>query len=160
MNSVGKRVISIVFINLLFMTLLFAELKVGESFPSLTLVNPYNQTVTVSKKGELTLLLSFEKDISTGIQKFLEEQERDFLIEHHMLYVSDISSLPKFLVNFFVLPKLKVFEFQVALLYDENKLNREEKKITIIHLKDNVIMDIDFIEINALESFMAKSASS
>ncbi len=160
MNNIGKIFIRLIVIHLFLLTLLSAELRVGESFPSLVLVDSENKTVEISKKGEVTLLLSFEKDISTDIQKFLEKQENHYLINHHMVYISDISSLPRFLVNFFVLPKLKEFDFKVALLYDENELNREEKKATIIHLKDNIITNINFIEVNNLEVSMVKSTSS
>lgn len=150
---------STLFVHLLFMTLLFGELKIGERFPSLTLENPYNETVTISKEGTCTLLFSFEKNISTAIQAFLEKQEPDFLSQHHMMYISDISSLPKFLVSFFVLPKLKGFAFDVALLYEDNTLNREENKITVIRLKDNTVVDMMFIEVDKLESFMVEPAS-
>ena len=150
----------IILINLLFMTLLLADVKVGERFPTLALLNQHNEKIEIPQKGEVILLLSFEKEISTDIQIFLEKQDNHFLMNHHMVYISDISSLPRFLVNLFVLPKLKEFDFKVALLYDENGLNREEKKATIIYLKDNTITDIDFIEVNKLENFMVKPTSS
>ncbi len=160
MNNIGKIFIRLIVIDLFLLTLLSAELRVGDGFPSLVLVDSENKTVEISKKGEITLLVSFEKDISTDIQKFLEKQDNNFLTNHHMVYISDISSLPRFLVNFFVLPRLKEFDFKVALLYDENELNREEKKATIIHLKDNIITDISFIKVNKLEASMVKPTSS
>jgi len=140
--------------------MLFAELKVGDSIPSLTLVNQFDERVEISKEGSSTLLLSFEKDISADIQEFLEKQDDNFLSDNHMVYISDISSLPTFLVNIFVLPSLKKFDFKVALIYDENELNREEKKATLIYLKDNMVTDIIFIEASKLKDFMAKPTSS
>jgi len=150
----------ILFVNFLLITMLFAELKVGDSIPSLTLVNQFDERVEISKEGSSTLLLSFEKDISADIQEFLEKQDDNFLSDNHMVYISDISSLPTFLVNIFVLPSLKKFDFKVALIYDENELNREEKKATLIYLKDNMVTDIIFIEASKLKDFMAKPTSS
>jgi len=149
----------ILFINLLFITLILADVKVGEGFPSLALLNQQSKKVEIPKKGEVLLLISFEKDTSTAIQEFLKEKKSDFLSANNMMYISDISSLPSFLVNLFVLPKLKKFDFEVALIYDENELDREEEKITVIHIKDNNVTSISFIEVHELEKFMVKPTS-
>jgi hypothetical protein len=146
----------ILFINLLFITLLLAELKVGEQFPSLPLVNQYDKTINIPKEGEVILLISFEKDTSTAIQSFLEKQEEGFLSDNNMSYISDISSLPKFLVNIFVLPKLKKFDFNVALLYEKSLLTHKEGHLTIIHLKENRVVDKLFIESSRVDEFMVK----
>jgi hypothetical protein len=146
----------ILFINLLFITLLLAELKVGEIFPSLTLVNQYNETINIPKEGEHILLLSFEKDTSTALQLFLEKQEHGFLSDNNMTYISDISSLPTFLVKVFVLPKLKKFDFNVALLYEESGLTHKEGHVTVIYLKDNRVEETLFIEMSKLKEFMVK----
>jgi len=149
----------ILFINLLFITLLSADVKVGERFPTLALQNQQSEKVEIPQKGEVLLLVSFEKDTSTAIQELLKEKNSDFLSANNMMYISDISSLPSFLVNLFVLPKLKEFDFEVALIYNENELDREEKKVTIIHLKENNVTDISFIEVHELEKLMAKPTS-
>ena len=159
MKNIAKQIIKIVFLNLCLITALFSKLELGTDFPKLVLENQYAQKVSIPKKGEVTLLFSFEKGVSTGIQKFLEKQESDFLTQHHMMYISDISSLPKFLVDFFVLPKLKSFNFDVALLYEDNSLDKEENKITVIRLKEHRVVAISFLNVDKLEEFMARPAS-
>jgi hypothetical protein len=159
MDNISKKIIKILFGNLLFITLLFAELKVGDSFPPLLLENQFSKTVEISKKGEFTLFISFEKDISIEIQEFLEKQNSDFLSKNSMIYISDVSSLPAFLVNLFVLPKLKKFDFEVALIYNENGINREEKRVTFIRLNDNNITELSYVDTTELEKIMVKPTS-
>jgi len=42
------------------MSTLFAEIKVGETFPTLTLVDQFDKKTEIKTKGSITLLLSFE----------------------------------------------------------------------------------------------------
>jgi hypothetical protein len=144
----------ILFATLLLISTLFADLKVGDTFPTLTLVDQFDEKVELPKEGSLKLLLSFEKDVSAGIKTFLEGKEKNFLTDNNIVYISDISKMPSFITKWFALPKMKKFDFKVALIYDEeagDELNAEEGKVSVISLQDNKITAIEFVEPKALK---------
>ena len=138
----------ILFVSLLMISSLFAELKVGDSFPSLTLVDQFDEKVELKKEGSLKMIFSFEKDVSAGIKTFLDTQDKNFLVDNNVLYISDISGMPSLITSWFAIPKMKKFDFKVALIYDEDEgkvLNRQDEKVTVIYVKDNKITSIKFV---------------
>ena len=48
-------------------------------FPKLTLVDQFNQKTEVKRKGTTTLILSFKKDVSSDVKKYLATKEDGFL---------------------------------------------------------------------------------
>ena len=143
--------------TLLLMSTLFAEIKVGESFPKLTLVDQFNEKTEVKQKGSTTLLLSFEKDVSAEIKTYLGAKEKDFLVANNIMYISDISSMPSFITSWIAIPKMKKFTFQISLIYDEKEaasISRQKGKVTVVRLKDNRIQKVTFVEPKALGSVL------
>ena len=138
----------IIMTSLLLGSTLFAEIKVGDNFPNLTLLDQFDTKMEVKKEGATKLILSFEKDVSSGIKEFLDTKEKDYLSKNNMIYISDISSMPSFVTSWFAIPKMKKFDFKIALIYDEKEaevLVREEEKVTLVSLKENNITSIEFL---------------
>lgn len=132
----------------LFATNLTADVKVGESFPSLNLVDQYDEKREIKTKGSTTLMLSFEKDVSKQIKNYIYTQEENYLTKHHIHYISDISTMPSFITSMFAIPKMKKFNFNISLIYDKKEaktLIRKEGKVTIVRLKDNKVTSIQFV---------------
>ena len=143
---------------LLTMTALFAEVKVGESFPSFVLVDQFDHNISIESSTEV-LILSFQKSVSSEIQTFLESKEDDFLEKNHIIYMADMSSMPSFLVSMFAIPKMKKFKFKVALIYEESVADtvpREDDKVTLIRLNEQKIVSIKFIEPKELRNNISK----
>lgn len=143
--------------SLLFISALSAELKLEEPFPTLTLVNQFNEKTEIKKKGSVTLLLSFEKDVSSQIKTYLDAQEKDFLTINNIMYISDISSMPSFVTRMFALPKMKKFTFKVSLIYDEKEalfIDRKKGKVSVITLENNHIQTIKFVDPKELDSIL------
>lgn len=134
--------------TLVLMSTLFAEIKVGESFPTLTLVDQFNEKTQVKKKGSTTLLLSFEKDVSAEMKRYLEAKEKGFLVANNIMYISDISSMPAFITRVFALPKMQNLTFKISLIYDDKEatsISRQKGKVTVVRLKDNRIQKVTFV---------------
>ena len=143
--------------SLLLISTLFAELHVGESFPELTLVDQFDTKTKVPTRGKVTLILSFEKDVSSGIKTYLDKKEKDFLTLNNVMYISDISGMPSFITSWFAIPKMKKFNFKVSLINDEKEgifIDRKEGKVTVITVKDNTIRSIEFIEAKHLDKVL------
>jgi len=134
---------------LLFISSLFPEVKVGENFPTLKLIDQFDHKVDFSQESNATLLLSFEKDVSKNINYFLKAQDKDFMSGHKVHYISDISSMPSLITKWVALPKMKKLPFKIALVYEEKVadiIQREEGKITVITLNNNHITSVKFLE--------------
>ncbi len=143
--------------SFLLISTLFAELHVGESFPKLTLVDQFDSKTEVKKTGSTTLILSFEKDVSSAIKTYLDTKEKNFLPLNNVMYISDISGMPSFITSWIAIPKMKKFNFKVSLISDEKEgifIDRKEGKVTVITLKDNTITSIEFIEAKNLDKVL------
>ncbi len=140
--------------SILLISAVFADLEVGETFPSLKLADQFKIEQEIKTKGATTLIFSFEKDVSAGIKKYIHKKEKDFLIHNNIMYISDISSMPSLITKMFAIPKMKKFNFSVSLIRDEKVgdfINRKKGKVTVIKLKDNSITDIKFVNAKALD---------
>lgn len=91
-----------------------------------------------------------------AIKDFLETKDDNFLAENNITYISDVSSVPSFLMGWVVLPKLKKFPYRVALLYDNKKesLNHQEGKVSIFTLDDGRVVGMEFVEAKELNSYL------
>ena len=139
------------------MSTLFAELDVGETFPKLTLVDQFDAKTEVKTTGNTSLILSFEKDVSSEIKTYLDTKEKDFLTLNNVMYISDISGMPSFITSWIAIPKMKKFNFKVSLINDEKEgifIDRKEGKVTVITLKDNTIRSIEFIKARDLDKVL------
>jgi len=134
--------------SLLLISTLFADLKVGETFPALTLVDQFDTKMIIKEKGSTTLLLSFEKGVSSSIKTYIDTKEKGYLVKNNIMFISDISSMPSFITSMFAIPKMKKFSFKIALINDEKEaslLTKEVGKVTVITLKNNIIRSIEYI---------------
>ena len=143
--------------TLLLMSTLIAEIKIGEAFPKLTLVDQFDEKTEVKQKGSTTLLLSFEKDVSSDLKKYIATKQKGFLEVNNIMYISDISSMPSVITSWVAIPKMKKFNFKISLIYDEKEassISRKEKKVTVVTLKNNRIEKILFVKPEALDTIL------
>ncbi len=144
---------NLLFISLLFTGSLFADFKVGDKLPSITLFDQFDKEQKVANKDRL-IIMAFEKSTSIAVSSYLKTQPESFLTTHHAKYISDISAMPFFITSMIAIPKMKKFLFSVMLINDDfgKQFNRIEGKITILKLKNHKIKSIEFISPKALPS--------
>jgi len=146
----------IIIITLLFLSALFANIKIGDTLPLFNLVDQFDTKIEIKKEGNTTLLFSFEKDVSSSIKKYIDSQPSTFLEDNHIVYISDISSMPSFITSWFAIPKMRKFDFKIALIYDEvgELVPRKEDKVSVLKLSDNKVMSINFIKAKELDTLL------
>ena len=135
-----------IFLTFFSVSLLFAKINSGDTLPPLALIDQFDNKLEV--KPNATLIISFQKSISSKIQAYLASKPKHYLKQNNILYVSDMSAAPTFMIKLFGIPKMKKFDYKVALIYDDtvaDKIQREDDKITVIKLKRDKIVDIQFI---------------
>lgn len=143
----------IIIVILLLISALFADLKIGDTFPNLSLIDQFGKKVKIRSKGRTKVIVSFEKSVSSDMKKFLDTKDKNFLTKKNATYVTDISSVPSFLVGTIVLPNLKKYPYRVALIYDDKgkKLNRKAGKVSVFKLKNGRVVGIDFVKAKRLK---------
>jgi len=136
------------------LSILNADLKVGEMFPHFALKDQFEKNVEIPTKGRVSIIVSFEKDISESMQQFLSSKDKNFLSINSAIYIADVSAAPSFIFNLMVMPKLKELPYSMALIHDDKSelFNRKDKKISLFKLKNGQIVSIDFIGIEELGS--------
>jgi hypothetical protein len=126
---------------------LFANsFKINEKITHFSLVNQFDEKQTITDEIE-TLLVSFEKGTGADVNEFLADQKSDFLKEHHAIFIANISGMPMVITKMFALPKMRKYQHNILLIYDENdtRFQSKEGKTTLYRLKGGVIKDIKFI---------------
>lgn len=143
--------IKLLLISLFLTTALFAEFKVGEKLPAISLPDQFENTLQVKDTDRL-LIMAFEKDISDAINDYLKEKPANYLQAHHARYISDISAMPSLITSIFAMPKMKKFPFSIMLINDDlgEKFSREEGNITVYKIKEHTIHAIEFISPESL----------
>ena len=136
----------LVFLTLISFSLLFAKVTIGEPFPVVNLVDQFDNNVEI--RSDATLIVSFQKSVSSKIQAYLTSKPKYYLEQNNILYVSDMSAAPTFMIKLFGIPKMQKFPYKVALIYDDeiaDSIQRESDKITVISLRQHKIIKIQFV---------------
>jgi hypothetical protein len=126
---------------------LFASsFKINEKITHFSLVNQFDEKQTVTDEIEI-LLVSFEKGTGADVNEFLANQKSDFLKEHHAIFIANISGMPMVITKMFALPKMRKYQHNILLIYDENdtRFQSKEGKTTLYRLKNGIIHNIEFI---------------
>ena len=136
----------LLWIAVFFTVTLFADIKVGDIFPNITLHDQFDRSLKVESSDKV-VLMAFEKDVAMGIHKFLTIQTKSFMREQHMKYISDVSAVPSFAFSMFALPNMKKYPFSIMLIKDGSgkKFDKQEGKVSVYRLKNNKITAIEFI---------------
>ncbi len=144
----------ILLITLFLTGTLFADFKVGDTLPGITLLDQFDKVFKVKTTDKL-VLMAFEKDTSISMGDYLKTKPASFLETRNTKYISDISSMPSFIISMFALPKLKKYPFSVMLINDNfgKQFNRLEGKVTVFKIKELKIQKIEFISPDALSTF-------
>jgi transcription initiation factor IIF auxiliary subunit len=144
-----------IFLTLISFSLLTAKVNNGDILPPLALVDQFDNKVEI--RNNATLIVSFQKSVSSEIQAYLDAKPKHFLEQNNILYVSDMSVAPTFMIKLFGIPKMKKFDYKVALIYDDavaNTIQREDDKVTVIQLKRDKIVNIQFVSPKDLNSIL------
>lgn len=132
----------------LFATALFSNsFNVNSNIGSFELADQFEKKHTVNADVK-TMIVSFEKDTSAGINEFLSTKEKGFLENNNAVFIADISGMPSLITSFFALPKMKKYNYNILLIYDENEKRflKKEERLTVYKLENGVITSVQYVE--------------
>jgi hypothetical protein len=98
-----------------------------------------------------TLIVVFAKGTGHTVKTYLGEQSADYLKEHHVAFVADISPMPVIIRNTFALPDLKTQPYSVNLILDGAIANSLKKganvdAINIVTLENKEVQKVQYIQ--------------
>jgi hypothetical protein len=124
-----------------------SEYKVGDSISPMKLVDQFGVLHSLDKTPK-TIIMTFEKEPSSKVHKFLATKSNDFLQTNNATFIADITGMPAFVTKMFALPKMRTYNHPILLITDENLGERfpaEDDKITIIKSENSKIKSISFV---------------
>jgi Na+(H+)/acetate symporter ActP len=131
----------------LFTLILYANsFEVNQNIGSFSLPNQFDKKQTIDSSIK-TILVSFEKGTGKDVNEFLASKDKDFLKNHHAVFIANISGMPSIITRMFALPKMRDYKHSVLLIYnDEDKrFISKDGKTTVYKLENGVIKSISFI---------------
>lgn len=133
-------------------------LEVGESFPTVSLQNQFNENITVDKQTKY-ILFSADKAASTLLHENLTSTKTK-PEDVGAVYISDISKMPSLITKMVALPKMKKYDYKLGLDRDgvlTKPWPRKDGEITCIELKDSKIVSITYLKTNSeIQNFLKK----
>ena len=136
----------LLWIAVLFTVTLFADFKVGDSFPDIFLSDQFGRSVKIESSDRF-VLMAFEKEVAMGIHEFITTQPKEFMSQQHIKYISDVSAVPSFAFSMFALPNMKKYPFSVMLIKDDfgKHFEKREGKVSVYRLNNKKITAIQFM---------------
>ncbi|WGZ93116.1 MAG: hypothetical protein QJT81_14995 [Candidatus Thiothrix putei] len=143
--------------KLLFLTLLCiglsatafaAELKVGDTLPTISLKDQHDKAITVAADVQ-TLLFAIEKPPSELLNTYLMKQDKDFLTTKKAYFLADISGMPSMITKMFALPNMRERPYSILLAHDAKEaefMPRQKDHVTLVKVKAGKVDKILFIK--------------
>jgi hypothetical protein len=122
-----------------------APLTTGESLPELNLPDQHGDSHTLSN-GNMVL---FAPDKGAGelAHKVLNHTDKVEMAAKGIVFVSDISGMPKLVARLFALPAMREYPYLVLLGYEKEDtamFPRQEGRVTVLHITAGKVSRIEY----------------
>jgi len=121
-------------------------MDVGVRFPDATLENQFAEPMKVSNETKWLIFVA-EKDISKVVTDVLTEVKPNLEVAK-VIYASDISAMPSIITKMVALPKMRKYDFKIALDKEgvvTKEWPRQAGKATFIALDNLKITQIKYL---------------
>jgi hypothetical protein len=122
-----------------------SNLEIGQKFPFDSFENQHGKALVITNDTK-KLIVAFTKKQGEVVKEFLAKNKA-YLKDNDAVYLTDVSSVPSFVMSMFMLPKFKEYEYEMGLIKDEVKAQTipvNGEQLTIIELNDFIITSISF----------------
>ncbi len=121
-------------------------MKVGDTLANITLQDQFETKQTVANDTK-TILVAYDKDISSLLKEFLLAKEGDFLSANNAVYIGDIRGMPSLISRFFAIPKMKKYPFSILFLDDKNRnaFSKKEDFISVYTLENGKVKTLTHV---------------
>lgn len=140
-------------------SLLFTSVSLAEQFPTTTLNNQWDKSVSINQETTLVIFAS-DMDANDIIKASLDELKITNLAERHWVYAADISGMPSVIAKMFALPKMRDYAFPIALDREGDKTAtwlKKEEQVTTFTLNNLAITHVKyFADKEAFKQFLSQ----
>lgn len=103
-----------------------------------TLSDQFNNSYTLTSSAEV-LLIAADMDSAKWVKEALADKPEGYLDERRVVFLADISGMPKIISRMFAMPKMRKYNYTVILDRDGQvtaQYQAEPGKLTWIYLSD------------------------
>ncbi len=133
-------------------------LKLGQQVDFALLQNQYAQPF-IHETAMKYLLFADSMEPASVVRETLPQLDPSCHQNGTLVFVADVSGMPKLITNMFAVPKMRGYEFSVWLDYEGEAtevLPVQEGMVSVIRVSEGVIEDIQYVETaEALISLLA-----
>ena len=131
-----------------------SKVAVGKSLSTLTLNDQFEKKHHLSSDTK-KVVFAFSKDMGHLSNEFFEKKGADYLKEHHVVFIADVSGAPSLIRSMFIMPGLK--EFKHTVLVIENKAEASAYR-NDAHKESLMVLDVKNFEIEKITYVNSASA--
>jgi hypothetical protein len=94
------------------------------------------------------LICSFGKESGKLISDYFNAQSSDYLAEHDVKLMADVSAVPSLLRKTIIVPKMKKYGFEILLSTEADfskEFPQQADKLTVLKLENGVVQEVLFV---------------
>ncbi len=124
-------------------------IEIGEPFGADRLEDQFG------KEGEIghdtkKVIMAFSKATGHLVKEFLATQPKEYLAQHHAVFIADVSGMPKVIYEYMALPGLQKNEFSIFLLKEEGDARRFKNEkysdyVMVVDLNGKIVEKVAFV---------------
>jgi len=127
----------------------FEDIKVGNQLADFMIEDQFDKKHTLTNETK-KVLFAFSKPTGHIMKIYMGLKPIDYLSSRNILFIADVSGMPKIIFNMFALSDMKESKYPMLLILDEKNAKRfrdENKKdfIMILSLDNKKITNIEYI---------------
>jgi hypothetical protein len=116
-------------------------------------ITPFSLNDQFGKEHQLStlpklLICSFGKETGKIISSYFNAQDANYLTNHNIKLMADVSSVPSLLRSTFILPKMKKYSFEILISTQSEfsaQFPTKEDELTVLKIENGVVQEIIFV---------------
>ena len=127
----------------------FEDIKVGSKLADFTIEDQFDKKHSLTNKTK-KVLFAFSKPMGHVMKVYMGVRDVDYLTSRDILFIADVSGMPKVIFNMFALADMKESKYPMLLILEKEnaKMFRNENKkdfIMVLSLENKTITNIEFV---------------
>jgi len=117
-----------------------------------TLKDQFGKEHTVTTMPKI-MIISFGKETGQLISSYFNELGSEYLTNHDIKLIADVSGVPSLLRKTIIVPKMKKYNFEILLSTDKSfteQFPKKDDKLTVLKIENGDIVDTIFVDSEAM----------
>jgi len=124
-------------------------IEIGKKFEPGTLKDQFGKEGTVDENSEKVIMV-FAKSTGHLVKEFLNTKPENYLDEHKVIFIADVSKMPSMIFKYAALPDLQKHKYPIYLILDESisqkfKNDKYKDYVMVIDLDHSIVKEVEFV---------------